>query len=136
MPIPSPFHFPSESLVERVIKEELEKGAGVAEWELKANALNEQLDRKDHLRREKQIYSAETDIWRMLYQRCADENYPFPNKCQHLFDVFTERRAYILSEYNDETRKPKLSPSLSVDYSKMPFTNKIPKHPLLQTPGK
>ena len=43
--IMSPFRFPEPNYVQDIINEELEKRKGTPEWEQKANALNEFMDR-------------------------------------------------------------------------------------------
>lgn len=113
--------YPDERVIDKIIEEELAKyPKDFPEWEIKAQIRNEVMDREYHFKREKMIYEAETDIYRMILERCTKKNRKYPDKCQPLLDIYMERRAYAASYYND-SRKPKLSPALEVDYSKMPY---------------
>ena len=113
--------YPDERVIDKVIEEELAKyPEEMPEWEIKAKHHNEMLDRKYHRDREKQIYEAETSIYGMLFKNCIKKNFKYPDKCQALHDLIMERKAYTASYYND-SRKPKYSPALEVDYSKIPF---------------
>lgn len=114
-------YYPEEELINSVIQSELAKHPNdTPEWQTKAKILNKVMDREEHYAREVLIYNAETNIYRMLFDKCTKKNHPFPNRCQDLYDIFAERKAYELSYFNDK-KKPKLSPPLDVDYSKMPF---------------
>ena len=116
--------YPDERVIEKVIEEELAKyPKDKPEWEIKAQIKNELMDRKHHLKREKLIYEGETKIWKMIMERCIKNNHKYPDKCQHLLDIYMERKAYSDSHFNP-SMAPKLSPALEVDYAKMPYKNK------------
>lgn len=112
--------YPTSEYVQEIIQQELDRHQELPEWQIKANAENELIDRQNHSRREKEIYQAETNIHGMFFSRCTKENRNNVSKCQKLFDVFTERKAYQLSNYHPD-KEPKLSPPLRIDFSKMPY---------------